>query len=32
MDVVIKFYYEEVLDEKLRSPFKLHALMDKVMD
>jgi hypothetical protein len=32
VDVVIKFYYEEVLDEKLRSPFKLHALMDKVMD
>jgi hypothetical protein len=32
VDVVIKLYYEEVLDEKLSSPFKLHAFMDKVMD
>jgi hypothetical protein len=32
VDIVVKLYYEEVLDEKLRPPSKLHALMDKVMD
>lgn len=26
------FYYEEISNEKLRSPSKLHALMDKAMD
>ncbi len=30
--MAIKLYYEEVLDEKLRSPSILHALMDKAMD
>ncbi len=32
MNVVVKLYYEEILNEKLRPPSKLHALMDKVMD
>jgi hypothetical protein len=32
MDMAIKFYYEEVSDEKLKSLFRLQALMDKAMD
>jgi hypothetical protein len=31
-DMAIKFYYEEVLDEKLRSLSRLQALMDRAMD
>jgi hypothetical protein len=31
-NVTIELYYEEVPDEKLKSPSKLQALMDKVMD
>jgi hypothetical protein len=30
--MVMKLYYEEVSNEKLRSPFRLQALMDKAMD
>jgi hypothetical protein len=30
--MAMKLYYEEISNEKLRSPSKLHALMDKVMD
>ncbi len=30
--VAIKFYYEEVLDDKLKSPSRLQAPTDKVMD
>jgi len=30
--VVVKFYCEEVLDEKFKSTSKLQALMDKAMD
>jgi hypothetical protein len=30
--MAIKLYYEEVLDEKPRSPSKLQALTNKVMD
>jgi hypothetical protein len=32
MNVAVKLYYEEVPNEKLRSPFRLQALMDKTMD
>jgi len=31
-DIVIQLYYEEVPNEKLKSPSRLQALMDKVMD
>jgi hypothetical protein len=31
-DVLVQLYYEEVLNEKLKSPSRLHALMDKAMD
>jgi hypothetical protein len=30
--MAIKLYYEDVLNVKLRSPSRLQALMDKVMD
>jgi hypothetical protein len=30
--VVMKLYYEEILDENLMSPSKLQALMNKKMD
>jgi hypothetical protein len=32
MNVVVNFYYEEVLDKKFKSIFTLQAFMDKVMD
>jgi hypothetical protein len=32
MNMAVKLYYEEIMVEKLRSPSKLQALMDKVMD
>jgi UDP-N-acetyl-D-mannosaminuronate dehydrogenase len=32
MDVVAKFYYEEVLDENLKSSSRTQALMHKVME
>jgi hypothetical protein len=32
MNMVVKLYYEEVSDEKLKSPSKLLVLMDKAMD
>jgi hypothetical protein len=32
VDVTIKLYYDEAPNENLRSPSKLHALMDKTMD
>jgi hypothetical protein len=31
-NMVMKLYYKEVLDEKLVSPSKLQALMNKAMD
>jgi hypothetical protein len=31
-NVVVKLYYEKVWDEKLKSPSRLQALMDKAMD
>jgi hypothetical protein len=32
VDIVVKLYYEEVLDENLRSSSRTKALMDKVME
>ncbi len=31
-NITLKLYYEEVPNEKLKSPSKLKAFMDKVMD
>ncbi len=30
--MAVKFYYAEVLDEKLKPPSRLQAFMDKAMD
>jgi hypothetical protein len=32
IDIVVKLYYEKVLDEKFKSTSGLHAFMDKAMD
>jgi hypothetical protein len=32
VDVVVKFYYKEVPNEKLKPPSILQAFMDKAMD
>jgi hypothetical protein len=32
IDIIVKLYSKEVLNEKLRSASRLHAFMDKTMD